>query len=46
MVCPHSGLPPSPRSDLLLPLQVSEEVSDAAKGQKLWEVSEKLVGLA
>ncbi|GAB4817461.1 hypothetical protein N2152v2_004507 [Parachlorella kessleri] len=26
--------------------QVSEEVSDAAKGQKLWEVSEKLVGLA
>ncbi len=27
-------------------LQVSEEVSDAAKGQKLWEVSEKLVGLA
>ena len=26
--------------------QVSEEVSDAAKGQKLWEISEKLVGLA
>ena len=26
--------------------QVSEEVSDGAKGQRLWEVSEKLVGLA
>ncbi|EIE24915.1 Protochlorophyllide reductase, chloroplastic [Coccomyxa subellipsoidea C-169] len=26
--------------------QVSEEVSDGAKGQKLWEISEKLVGLA
>ena len=26
--------------------QVSEEVSDAAKAAKLWEVSEKLVGLA
>lgn len=26
--------------------QVSEEVSDAEKGRKLWEVSEKLVGLA
>jgi protochlorophyllide reductase len=25
---------------------VSEEVGDAAKGQKLWEISEKLVGLA
>lgn len=30
----------------LMMLQVSEEVSDGAKGQKLWEVSEKLVGLA
>jgi protochlorophyllide reductase len=26
--------------------QVSEEVSDDAKARKLWEVSEKLVGLA
>jgi protochlorophyllide reductase len=26
--------------------QVSEEVSDAEKAAKLWEVSEKLVGLA
>ena len=26
--------------------QVSEEVSDGAKGQRLWDVSEKLVGLA
>lgn len=26
--------------------QVSEEVADDGKGQKLWEVSEKLVGLA
>eukprot|EP00884_Botryococcus_braunii_P012818 jgi/Botrbrau1/21537/Bobra.174_2s0040.1 len=26
--------------------QVSEEVGDAEKGQKLWEISEKLVGLA
>lgn len=26
--------------------QVSEEVSDGAKGQRLWEISEKLVGLA
>ena len=34
------------RCAAFLHTQVSEEVSDDAKAEKLWELSEKLVGLA